>query len=138
LWRYQAVYEWRQSFPPGETTIEIVYRPLTSSPAEFGENAFCVDEAQRANIAARKAKGESYEVATLGYILTAAPNWNGAIENFSLAVERGGNDETEAATLAAFCPPDVGPVTHADGGSHWQTTNFTPTRDIAVVFYYFR
>jgi len=146
LWRYQAVYEWRQSFPPGETTIEITYRPLTSSPADFGDSfetgpnaeAFCVDEALRAEMAARKAKGENYEAATIGFILKTTPYWKGFIERFSLTVDKGGEDESEPATLVAFCAPGDGPVSYAEGAWHWQMNDFAPARDLKVVFYYFR
>jgi hypothetical protein len=139
LWRYQAVYEWRQSFPPGETTIEIAYRPLTSSPAELDDTTYCVDETLRAEIAARKARGETVEAATLGYILTAPPYWKGSIETYSLTVDKGNEDESEAATVASFCPPGDGPVSYAEeGGWRWQMKDFVPARDLAVVFYYFR
>lgn len=30
-WEYQAVYEWTQTFAPGETIVEISYRPLYGS-----------------------------------------------------------------------------------------------------------
>ena len=140
LWRYQAVYEWRQSFPPGETTIEIAYRPLTSSPAESGDRfeTYCLDEALRAEIAARQAKDETYDVATLGYMLKTDQYWKGPIGAFSLTVDRRGDDESEEASLVAFCPPGDGPASYAEGVSRWQAKAFTPTRDLAVVFYYFR
>jgi hypothetical protein len=143
LWRYQAVYEWRQSFPTGETRIEIAYRPLTSSPVDFGDNfetgetatAYCVDEALRAEIAARKAKGERYEVATLGFLLTTAPYWKDSIGTFSLTVDGGG---TEEASLVAFCPPAEGRPSYVEGTWRWQMKDFAPARNLAVVFYYFR
>ncbi|MFH0341639.1 MAG: DUF4424 family protein [Chromatiales bacterium] len=36
LWRYQSVYEWQQSFPPGTTTVEVSYRPLTGESDDCG------------------------------------------------------------------------------------------------------
>ncbi len=38
LWRYQSVYEWQQSFPPGTTTVEVSYRPLTGDSDDCGSD----------------------------------------------------------------------------------------------------
>jgi hypothetical protein len=94
-----------------------------------------VDDALRAEIAARKARGETYEVATLGFLLTTAPYWKDSIGTFSLTVDGGG---TEEASRVAFCPPAEGRPSYVEGTWRWQMKDFAPARNLAVVFYYFR
>ncbi|KRA40204.1 DUF4424 family protein [Devosia sp. Root635] len=76
LWAYQAVYEWEQDFVPGETSVDIRYRPLLGWPADFGSRyvegplaeTACVGDALRAQLDARG----GYEVARLDYVTSTA------------------------------------------------------------------
>ena len=140
LWRYQTVYEWHQSFPPGRTVIEISYRPLVGTHDNPGEAFdtgpdaanYCIDDEVRAKIAKRRALGQSYDVETLGYILVTAQYWKGPIGEFNLVVDTTSDEEAGRTTLVALCLPDANP-----GQYTWSAKNFTPSQDLAVRFYYF-
>lgn len=146
LWDYQAVYEWQQEFAPGETDVDIRYRPLMGWPGDFGStyetgehaDSACVDDALRAEIAARKAAGRYYEVAQLDYITTTAKHWHGPISSFNLTIdasqpESWGTDYGDV--LFASCPVAATEL----GGGKWgfSATDYVADEDIRVFFYFF-
>ncbi len=146
LWEYQAVYEWQQAFAPGETTVEIAYRPLVGLPGDFADiyergdmaESYCVDDAVRAGLDRKKAEGRSYEPLTLTYILTTANHWTGPIGDFRLTVSKADAQFPELSAddiLVAFCPASArktGPTTF-----EWTARDFVPSEELRVVWYYF-
>jgi hypothetical protein len=139
-WEYQVAFEWQQDFKPGETKVSISYIPLAGYPADIGDSyetgeladAACVDAAVRAAIAKRKAKGStSYEVGTVGYVLTTAKYWKGPIGSFNLTVEK-----PDEKTLAAFCPTEAKKVSPTR--FEWHAKDFAPKADLSVIFYTFQ
>ena len=141
LWDYQAVYEWEQDFAPGETMVDIRYRPLMGWPADFGgtyrvgphAETACVGDALRAELAARG----SYGVAQLDYITTTAQHWRGPIGTFNLIVDPhvpeswGGGGEV----LFASCP--VAGEQIGEGRWRFKATDYVPDSDVRVFFYFF-
>lgn len=132
-WNYQALFEWEQTFKPGPTKVDISYRPIVGDPSDYGDyydkgegmKRFCVDPAIRTAI--RKVGGR-YEVARLGYVLKTARFWNGPIGKFRVVVDKGKPDN-----LVAFCPASAKKI--APTRFEWTATNFTPERDLEVVFF---
>jgi hypothetical protein len=135
-WKYQVVYQWEQSFPPGPTRVDIRYRPITGDGQDFGDfysgseatQRNCVDEAFRNALNRRRAAGRLGDRLTLGYVLKTAQYWSGPIGRFRLVVDKG-----RPENLVAFCPADARKI--SDTQFEWTTTNFTPERDIEVVFF---
>lgn len=138
-WSYQTVYEWQQTFPPGESTVDIAYVPLYGDEtteakfalfpgAEEGDARFCFDDALKADFKALRAKGAYIEPLTLGYILKTAQNWNGPIGAFRLKIDN------PDRYLYGFCPPDG--LKAAGDGSIWEARDFTPTSDLDMVFFF--
>jgi hypothetical protein len=139
-WHYQAVYEWRQTFPPGETAASIRYRPLLGWRADYGKSFYlegehaetaCVDDRLRDEI---EANGGYSEVAELDYITTTARNWAGPIGRFNLTVGTTRPKEwTSGKILIALCPADAS--VDEQGYRHWSATDYDPEKDIRVFFY---
>jgi hypothetical protein len=138
-WDYQTVYEWRQAFPPGESTVDVTYVPLYGDitteamyslfpGAEEGDVRYCFDDEIKARFKAKQAKGAYTEPLTLGYILKTAQNWNGPIGAFHLKIDN------PDGYLFSFCPPDG--LKAAGDGSTWEGRDFTPTSDLDLVFFY--
>lgn len=130
-WKYQAVYEWTQTFAPGKTVVEISYRPLYGSyygPEPYypgGERAadYCYDNATRQKLA-----GMPLPIPfTVGYILQTAGYWNGPIDEFHLKIPRDEGD------LVRFCVPE-GLKAVGDGKS-WEANDFAPNSDLKIVFF---
>lgn len=144
LWSYQSVYEWRQSFPPGPTTVEVSYRPLTGESDDCGSEPvrevakYCIDEGVRSAIAKRRAAGQICAITTLGYILTTAQNWKGPIGEFNLIVDKSTKEEhirSGVYDLVAFCPGGAKRTSATQ--FTWTAKGFTPERDLNVMFYDF-
>jgi len=128
-WDYQSVYEWQQSFAPGETGIDITYKPILGYPNDMGphgltddfKTAYCIppdflgDRAQRA--------GMLGEVAVLGYL---ARDMDRPIGEFHLKVDEG------ADTLASLCVPAG--LTATNKPMEWAAKNFTLKNDVKVLF----
>lgn len=138
LWSYQATLEWQQSFPPGDTTIELTYQPLVGvldKPAEFFASAemvgkYCMDEGLRDEIAKRMAAGGGVEVITVRYLVAMGAFWRGPIGSFDLTLDVADeSDPRGKATRVAFCPPGDG---QGQSGK-----DFTPTGNLDVAFIYF-
>lgn len=131
-WQYQSVYEWTQTFLPGETVVEISYRPLFGADIDYhhyypdgeGASLYCMDEATEQAIRIRGGQPEAF---TVGYILQTARYWNGPIGDFRLKV---GGDH---GPLFAFCAPEG--LKPAGDGKSWAAKNFIPRSDLKIVFY---
>ena len=135
-WRYQSVYEWRQSFPPGRSTVEIDYVPMygdVTTEAKYslfpgeGDDRYCYDAAFKARFKDLRARGVYTEPLTLGYILRTARNWNGPIGHFRLKIVNPDHYQF------SFCPPTG--LKLAGDGATWEAETFTPDRDIDLVFF---
>lgn len=133
-WEYQSVYEWAQTFAPGETIVEISYRPLFGAGNDYGyyyedgEGAplYCLDGETGRKLAGLRAENVQPQPFTVGYILQTARYWNGPIADFRLKVS------DERGSLFSFCVPDgLKPV----GDGEWQAKDFVPGSDLKIVFY---
>ncbi len=136
-WTYQVAFEWPQSFRPGDTTVEVSYKPISGDKADYGDyfdgakaaKEYCVDAAFRAALKRRKAAGAAFDVYTVGYVLKTARFWSGPIGQFRLVV-----DKEKPKNLVAFCPLNSRRI--SDTQFEWTATNFVPDRDLAVVLFY--
>jgi len=132
-WNYQVLFEWEQDFKPGQTKVDISYRPIAGDSSDYGDyfdkgagvKKYCVDPAIRTAI--KKVTGR-YEVARLGYVLKTARFWNGPIGKFRLVVDKGSPEN-----LVAFCPQSAKKISPTQ--FEWSATNFVPDRDLEVVFF---
>jgi hypothetical protein len=135
-WHYQVVYEWEQSFPPGPTKVDIRYRPITGDGQDYGDfystpeatTRNCVDDAFRNALKRRREAGKLGDRLQVGYVLKTARYWSGSIGRFRLVVDKG-----KPENLVAFCPLTARKI--SDTQFEWTATNFTPERDINVVFF---
>jgi hypothetical protein len=138
-WEYQTVYEWQQTFPPGESAVDVTYVPLygdITTEAMFslfpgeeeGDARYCFDDEVKSRFKAQKEKGAYIEPLTLGYILKTAQNWNGPIGAFRLKIDN------PDGYLFSFCPP-AGLKAVGDG-STWEAWDFVPTSDLDLVFFF--
>jgi hypothetical protein len=134
-WHYQAVYDWVQVFRPGDTVVEIAYKPFfgaSSERAAFypgGEGArrHCLDGATRQRLEALASAGVQPEPFTVGYILRTATNWHGPIGEFNLKLGDG------PGSLFTFCVPEG--LKPAGDGARWQGRDFVPRADLGILFY---
>ena len=135
-WLYQSVYEWKQTFAPGQTEVDISYQPRSGAGNDYnayypgGSKAkrYCLSDPTRQQLLVKlKAEGPPPEPATVGYILKTARNWHGPIGAFHLTV-------AAKNALASFCVPDG--LKAVGDGKTWTATNFVPRQDLHVVFYY--
>jgi hypothetical protein len=146
LWDYQAIYEWSQEFTPGETEVDIRYKPLMGWPGDFGStyevgehaDSACVDDALRAEIAAREADGHYYQVAQLDYITQTAKHWHGPIGEFNLSIDASQPENwaaSDSGVLFASCP--VAPTQLGEHEWGFTAKDYVPNRDVRVFFYFF-
>jgi hypothetical protein len=132
-WLYQSVYEWRQTFAPGKTEVDISYKPLYGASNDYqyyyeggkGAPLYCLDQDIKKKLAELKAKGKSPEPLTVGYILETAKNWHGPIGEFHLKI-------SEKNSFSSFCVPDG---LKAAGDGSWEAKDFVPGTDLKIVFY---
>lgn len=130
-WKYQAVYEWTQTFAPGKTVVDISYKPFFgagndySSYYEGGKNAasYCLGTMIRQKLV----EIGQPQPFTVGYILKTARNWDGSIEKFRLKIS------DQANSLFSFCVPDG--LTAVGDGASWTGEDFVPDSDLSIVFY---
>ena len=135
-WKYQVLFEWEQSFPPGQTKVDIRYRPIIGDGQDYGDfystpeaaKRNCVDDAFRAALKRKRDAGKLGDRLTLGYVLKTARYWNGPIGKFRLVVEKEKPDN-----LVAFCPLQSRKISPTQ--FEWTATDFVPERDIEVVFF---
>jgi hypothetical protein len=134
-WLYQSVYEWRQTFAPGRTEVDVTYAPRFGAgndydyyyPGGKGAPAYCLGDAVKQEFAKLKAEGKvGPEPYTVGYILKTANNWRGPIGDFHLTI-------SDKDSFSSFCVPKE---LKAAGDGRWQAKDFVPKVDLKVVFYY--
>ncbi len=132
-WNYQVLFEWEQGFRPGQTKVDIRYRPIGGDSEDYGDyfekgegvRKYCADPAFRAALGKRRG---SVSPVRIGYVLKTARFWNGPIGKFRLVVDKG-----KPTNLVAFCPADSRKISNTQ--FEWTATNFSPDRDMAVVFF---
>ncbi|WP_412050419.1 DUF4424 family protein [Hoeflea sp. Naph1] len=128
-WDYQSVYEWQQSFAPGETGIDITYKPILGYPNDMGphgltddfKTAYCIPSSFLENHA--QGANTVGEVALLGYL---ASDMNGSIGEFHVKVDE------DSDTLASLCVPAG--LTATDKPMEWTAKDFTLKNDFKVLF----
>lgn len=153
-WMLHTTFFWRQTFPPGaETRIRHRYRPLTGGSVgllvglwepgqepgsdaaawvEADRRAYCVEPEIEAAMRAQ-ARGDTglpthqFAAETLGYILTTGANWAGPIGDFHLRVEAARPED-----FAFLCLD--GAIRASQDVIEAHLTDFTPTRDLEVLF----
>jgi hypothetical protein len=137
LWNYQSVYEWRQSFPPGESKVDITYVPLTgdNSAANVtyagllgkGGAGHCFDDDSMAHLKEGQKEDIFTEPLTLDYILMTARNWNGPIGFFRLTVKNPDHYPF------SFCAPNG--LKPTGGSLTWEARDFVPQSNLQLVFF---
>lgn len=146
MWRLKSTYWWRAEFPAGQR-VEVTHRYQPSlggtvavsflqdgKPQEpyFGQyqQKYCVDESFL-NAVRRHAKtapdgNPPFYETWISYVLTTGANWSGAIQDFTLTIDKGAPEN-----LVSFCGSGVrkiGPTTF-----EMSATDFFPERDINVL-----
>lgn len=136
-WEYQSVYEWRQTFRPGGTEVDISYTPLYGDETTEGkyqmfpgpgDARYCYDDAFKERFRALRKDNVYFEPLTLGYILRTAKNWNGPIGLFNLKIA------DPDGYLFSFCIPDA--LKPAGDGLTWTAHDFVPDSDLDIVFFF--
>ena len=137
-WEYQAMFEWRQPFAPGDTRVEIAYVPRIGDivdvggsesgypPVSPGFAGYCIDDTLRHALG--RHSPSHWDISTLGYVLTTANYWKGPIGRFHLVIEK-----PAPTDIVAFCPLDAKKVSPTR--FEWTRMNHVPTRDIKVMFF---
>jgi len=131
-WWYKLVYEWTQTFAPGDTEVDISYKPLFGAEGDIIRYSnkktiasYCLDGATQARVEEAKKKAPWPEPFRVGYILKTATNWNGPIGDFHLKV-------VEKDSFSSFCVPDgLKPA----GKGRWTAKNFVPRSNLELLFY---
>ena len=134
-WNYQVLFQWKQVFPHGNTSVDIEYIPSTGTEeynSEYANNYFhkgkgAKDYCIGKQIIAGLKKSSSWDAYTLGYILKTARFWKGPIKNFRLVVEKNPN------SIVAFCPANAKKI--SDTEFEWNAKDFYPDKDIRVLFF---
>jgi hypothetical protein len=145
-WTLKTTYFWTQTFPAGQVlTVHHEYTPSVGSSAGnlWGEK----DAASSEGYAARKAKycvddtflaGARRPVAPgkdvlayqdeerIDYVLVSGANWRAPIGDFQMIIDKGAADR-----LISFCGDGVSKISPTQFEIHH--TNFTPTKDVAVL-----
>jgi hypothetical protein len=144
-WTLKTAYFWRQTFPPGrELVVEHRYKPSVGQSAgtSWGSSWFakdphyaearrryCVDDDFLASVQRSRRPGEDFAPLTeerIDYVLTTGANWKAPIGDFRMVVDKG-----SAANIVSFCGEGVRKI----GPTQFEVrhTNFTPTRDVAIL-----
>jgi hypothetical protein len=147
-WSIILRYHWPQRFPPGrDMVIEHSYDPAPPGgifiwPARDADLAayqqelvrdYCIDAATRKGIVKRLHPPGRGEMAGTGmalyldYVLTTANTWKGPIGTFHLTIDKGKPDSILSLCIDGL--RKTGPTRF-----ELETTNFTPTRDLRLLF----
>jgi hypothetical protein len=133
-WTSHIAFYWFQTFPAGKTLhVEHRYRPVPGysfvTPEALDESyvkdAFCIDAAQRQDIASRIGATEMkvMEGAEIGYVLSTSENWLGPIGHFSLRIEKGKADNKIATCWQGLTPA-------GEHGLVFEAEYFQPDQDL--------
>lgn len=138
-WSLKSTYYWLQTFP-ADTTLSVShsYTPAAGSAffyrglldeADYMQK-FCVDEQTRKAIAKKLDRRPSDNpyllLREISYILTTGANWQGAIGDFRLVVDKGKPD-----SVVSFCMDDVKKI--APTQFEVRRKDFSPARDLDVL-----
>ena len=144
-WKTLVTYHWMQTFPPGVTLVEHVYRPITGSFFLTVENgipkggavgtpddliaAYCLGKPQIQTIQQwRGSATDKYVSATtVAYILSTGANWAGPIEHFHLTID--GGAETRLISACAELPLTATGPSKLEG----RMENFHPRKELGVL-----
>lgn len=135
-WSVQIFYHWQQRFPAGKAVrVHHSYPPVIGgrifagwekSDWEWEAKEYCTPPNEY-----RRFKPDTYlDNANLRYILTTGANWAGPIRDFHLVIEKAAPDER-----IALCWPDSELKKVSPLRFETRLVNFTPKRDLAVLFY---
>lgn len=154
-WRYT----WRQTFEPGQTSVDVSYTPEPGGDYYIGgaedidrtighgfgalstdernpnptfREFFCIDDASEKAIR-RMALSDTYgsSAFSIMYIWDTARYWQGPIKKFHLIIEKDFPEQ-----IISYCPY-VGAKT-TPTTFEWQTENFVPQGRLKVFFYPYR
>jgi hypothetical protein len=143
-WTLKTNWFWRQTFAPGETIIEHVYKPSVggstgtaiAGPDWKGDDAasmtrrYCLDHDFVAMIDRRRreAKAEYAPLAEdrIGYVLKSGANWAKPIRDFRLVVDKGSPEN-----LVSLCAPGIVKISPTQ--FEWRRANFTPQADLQIL-----
>jgi hypothetical protein len=151
-WDLKTTYVWRQQFHPGrEVVVSLAYSPSVglfphpaccasgakwTGPAAMAKERgrYCVGAGILAAVRRQPDPGDVEEAhfseKYIDYALAEGPNGQAPIGDFRMVIDKG--DEGDGANLASFCG---GGVTRAsDTRFEVRRTNFTPSRDVEVLF----
>lgn len=139
LWDYAVTFEWLQAFSADRTVVEISYRPLAGydiddldlTPDGAYAQLYCIDEAFRAGVRRRLDK-QYFEPATVGYILTTADYWAGAIGEFNLTVSKAVEGMKPDDVLVAFCPADSTKISATE--FTWSARDYLPGDQLRILY----
>ncbi len=137
VWDSQIIYSWQQTFPAKQSIrVRHEYTPLVggslsgiaSGDSEYAQEmqkTYCFDSSFWRKMAQSKYVYPYYQA--LGYVLTTGANWAKPIERFHLTIEK------PKDTLMSLCW-DHSLKKISDTRFEAYKTNFTPTRDIDIIF----
>lgn len=143
-WTLKTTYHWTQTFPAGkDVVVEHRYKPSVGASAGTGVGTpypypesrammrdYCIDQSFMAAVnrekAARKAEYPPFTEQRISYVLKTGANWKKPIGDFKLTIDKGSPDYL--LTLCIDGIRKTGPTTF-----EVRKTNFTPTRDIAIL-----
>lgn len=134
-WSLQRFYHWEQRFPAGKSVrVQHAYPPLLGGriwPAEDSGYQAMAQERFCLNKRVWRGKRGLFDNSDLHYILTTGANWAGPIRDFQLVIEKSPYERV------SLCWPEselkkVSPVRFEA-----RIADFTPQRDLAVLFYSF-
>jgi hypothetical protein len=130
---YKVTHHWLQTFPAGKTlAVTHSYVPITGGAVDYGmhdekNGRFCIDKETQQWITDIYKKNGHISTGIVEYILTTGANWKGAIGKFKLTLKK-----AEAKNKLSFCGTGVKKID--DTTFVMEKTNFTPTKDLQVLF----
>ena len=130
---YKVTHHWLQTFPAGKTvSVSHSYVPITGGGVDFGmhnekDGRFCIDKETQQWITDTYKKNGHISTGIVEYILTTGANWKGSIGKFKLTLQK-----AEPNNKLSFCGTGVKKVNAST--FVMEKTNFTPTKDLQVLF----
>jgi hypothetical protein len=147
-WTLKTTYYWKQTFPAGRTLdVQHNYTPSVGGTAgtEWGDPSFvgqalynqgraryCIDNdflaaAARAKASVTATSNNGYMTEQrIDYVLTTGANWKAPIGDFHMTIDKGATNN-----LVSFCGNGVSKISPTQFEVHY--TNFTPTKDVAIL-----
>jgi hypothetical protein len=139
-WEVQTILYWPQTFPAGKTiNVSHEYQPVVGSwfmssnyhNANNEEASFCIDDGTKKAIYKKyqtlKKQGRNEALAhSVQYVLTTANNWQGAIKNFKLIL-----DKEKTDSIISVCIPDIEKINATQFSVEYK--DFIPENDLNVL-----